>query len=184
MARTPARPVGANFGSRLRAASIASGVEDERHPHDARRRLARFGAPKAQALVERKRGRVPLAGADAHPPAASLSQRVPDERRADAAPERRGRDEQPGDEQFLVTVLETDRAEQRTVLLAQPDLLAARLQLRDRLVRGRQLGIADQLRLDRVRRVLDREDARAQRRVRQVRPTPGSTCGDRRRRDR
>jgi hypothetical protein len=112
-----------------------------------------------------------------------LCQRVADQRRPDAATKRRRRDEQPRDEHLAVVALEPDRAQQLAVLLAQPELLAARLQLRDRLVRGRQLRIADQLRLDRVCGVLDGKDVRAERLVRQVRTTPGSTCGDRRRRD-
>src|SRR4029453_16232881 len=81
MARTPARPVGANFGSRLRAASIASGLADELDVAEIRGRRALVQPPEAEALVERQGGSVARARADPHPAPAGLRQRVLDERR-------------------------------------------------------------------------------------------------------
>jgi len=156
---------------------------DELDVREARNGLALALAAEAQTFVEGERRRVGRRRADTDAPPLRLCQRVADQRRPDSATKRRRRDEQPRDEQLVVVALEPDRAQQLAVLLAQPQLLAARLQLRDRLVRGRQRRIADQLRLDRVRSVLDGKDVRAERLVRQVRPTPGSTCGGRRRRD-
>jgi hypothetical protein len=103
----------------------------------------------------------------------------------DPAAQRRRCDEEARDEDFLVgDVLEADRADQFVALLAQPQLLPAPLQRRERLVRRRQLWVADQLRLDRVRGVLDLQHPGAERGVAEVGPMPGSTCGDRRPRGR
>ena len=90
MARTPARPVGANFGSRLRAASIVSGVANELDVAAARRRRALVEPAEPEALVEGQRRRVARARADAHAAPAGPRQRVRDERRAHAAPEAGG----------------------------------------------------------------------------------------------
>jgi hypothetical protein len=81
-------------------------------------------------------------------------------------------------------MLEPDDAAQLSALFAQPQLLGRRLQAFEGLVQRRELRVADELRLDRVRRVLDRQDARGQLRIGEVEPTPGSTCAGRRRRDR
>jgi hypothetical protein len=52
-------------------------------------------------------------------------------------------------------VLEADHADQGVALAAQPDLLLGGLQRRERLVQRRQVRIADELGLDRIRGALD-----------------------------
>ena len=67
-------------------------------------------------------------------------------------------------------MLEPDDAAQLAALLAQPQLLGRRLQPFEGLVQGRQLRVADELGLDRVRRVLDRQHAGGEGRVGEVEP--------------
>jgi hypothetical protein len=89
MARTPARPVGANFGSRLRAASIASTSRsrvaqiDDAHV-TGHRPLAR--ANEARALVEGERRPVRRARRHDHRRALRALDRQRDRRPTEAAP--------------------------------------------------------------------------------------------------
>src|SRR6476469_2062988 len=108
MARTPARPVGANFGSRPRAASIGSGVADELAVALARGRRVGVQAAEAKALIEGQGRQVARAGPDAHAPAVGARQRLTHESRADAATEERRRDEQPRDDQLVGVMLAPD----------------------------------------------------------------------------
>ena len=81
-------------------------------------------------------------------------------------------------------VWQDDRDDTLAARLTEPHLLARSPQRRERLVGRRQLRIADERGLDRVRRVLDLQHARREGAVGEVGPTPGSTCADRRRRGR